>query len=405
MATAEIIAIGSELLTPFRSDTNSLYLTRSLEEHGVRLIAKGIVGDEIEQIVFAFRTAFQRADIIICSGGLGPTIDDLTREGLSTFLSIPLEFHQDILNTIEERFRRFRRKMPDINRKQAMVPQGARVLPNHNGTAPGIFLEHSGKQIFLLPGPPFELEPMWEQYALPLLRKGSPYERKSFRIAMLPESQVDEMLKPVTDRLQDVQYTILAAPSEIEIHLFAPQTASDELISAAAEVRSILGKHLYADELEPLEAIVGRLLKQKNRKVAVAESCTGGFVCQRLTNIPGSSAYFDYGLITYSNEAKTTLLGIAAELIATHGAVSEPVARAMADQTRKLAKSDYGISITGIAGPDGGTQEKPVGTVFIGVSDENQTTVNEFRFIGTRQRIRFASSQGALNLLRLRLLD
>jgi competence/damage-inducible protein CinA-like protein len=405
MATAEIIAIGSELLTPFRSDTNSLYLTRSLEEHGVRLIAKGIVGDEIEQIVFAFRTAFQRADIIICSGGLGPTIDDLTREGLSTFLSIPLEFHQDILNTIEERFRRFRRKMPDINRKQAMVPKGARVLPNHNGTAPGIFLEHSGKQIFLLPGPPFELEPMWEQYALPLLRKGSPYERKSFRIAMLPESQVDEMLKPVTDRLQDVQYTILAAPSEIEIHLFAPQTASDELISAAAEVRSILGKHLYADELEPLEAIVGRLLKQKNRKVAVAESCTGGFVCQRLTNIPGSSAYFDYGLITYSNEAKTTLLGIAAELIATHGAVSEPVARAMADQTRNLAKSDYGISITGIAGPDGGTQEKPVGTVFIGVSDENQTTVNEFRFIGTRQRIRFASSQGALNLLRLRLLD
>jgi nicotinamide-nucleotide amidase len=405
MNTAEIIAIGSELLTPFRSDTNSLYLTRSLEEHGVKLIAKGIVGDDIDQIVFAFRTAFERADIIICSGGLGPTIDDLTREGLCKFLSIPLEFHQDILDSIEERFRRFRRRMPDINRKQAMVPQGARALPNHNGTAPGIFLEHSAKQVFLLPGPPFELEPMWEQSALPLLRKGSPYERKSFRIAMLPESQVDEMLKPVTDHLRDVQYTILAAPSEIEIHLFAAQSASDELISAAAEVRSILGKHLYADELEPLEAVVARLLKQKQRKVAVAESCTGGFLCQRLTNIPGSSGYFDYGLITYSNEAKTTLLGIAAELIATHGAVSEPVARAMADQTRKLANADYGISITGIAGPDGGTAEKPVGMVFIGVSDENQTTVNEFRFIGNRPRIRFASSQAALNLLRLRLLD
>ena len=404
MIAAEIIAIGSELLTPFRSDTNSLFLTRSLEEHGVKLIAKGIVGDDIDHIVFAFRTAFERAEIIICSGGLGPTIDDLTREGLSKFLSIPLEFHPDILDSIEERFRRFRRKMPDINRKQAMVPQGGRPLPNHNGTAPGIFLEHSGKQIFLLPGPPFELEPMWQQYALPLLRKGSPLERKSFRIAMLPESQVDEMLKPVTDHLREVQYTILAAPSEIEIHLFAPQSAADELISAAAEVRAILGKHLYADELQPLEEIIGRLLKQTNRKVAVAESCTGGFVCQRLTNIPGSSAYFDYGLITYSNEAKTTLLGIAAELIATHGAVSEPVARAMADQVRKLAKADYGISITGIAGPDGGTPEKPVGTVFIGVSDETQTTVNEFRFIGNRQRIRFASSQGALNLLRLRLL-
>ena len=295
--------------------------------------------------------------------------------------------------------------MPDINRKQAMVPQGASILPNHNGTAPGIFLEHSGKQVFLLPGPPFELEPMWEKYALPLLRKGPPYERKSFRIAMLPESQVDEMLKPVSDHLHDVQYTILAAPSEIEIHLFAPQSAADELISAAAEVRSILGKHLYADELEPLEAVVGRLLKEKNRKVAVAESCTGGFICQRLTNIPGSSSYFDYGLITYSNEAKTTLLGIAAELIATQGAVSEPVARAMADQVRKLAKADYGISITGIAGPDGGTPEKPVGTVFVGLSDEQQTTVNEYRFIGNRPRIRFASSQAALNLLRLRLLE
>jgi nicotinamide-nucleotide amidase len=405
MITAEIIAIGSELLTPFRSDTNSLYLTRSLENHGVKLVAKGIVGDGIDQIVFAFHTSFQRADIIICTGGLGPTIDDLTREGLSKFLSLPLEFHQDILNSIEERFRKFRRKMPDINRKQAMVPQGAIVLPNHNGTAPGIFLENSGKQIFLLPGPPAELEPMWEQYAIPLLRKGSPYERKSFRIAMLPESQVDEMLKPVTAGLRDVQYTILAAPSEIEVHLFAPQTASDELVSAAAEVRSIMGKHLFADELEPLEATVSRLLKQKNRKVAVAESCTGGFVCERLTNIPGSSGYFDYGLVTYSNEAKTTLLGIAAELIAAHGAVSEPVARAMADQVRKLAKADYGISVTGIAGPDGGTPEKPVGTVFVGVSDEQNSTVNEYRFIGNRPRIRFASSQAALNLLRLRLLE
>jgi len=405
MITAEIIAIGSELLTPFRSDTNSLYLTRSLEEHGVKLIAKGIVGDDIDQIVFTFRKAFERADIILCSGGLGPTIDDVTRESLCKFLAIPMRLHQEILDAIVERFRKFGRKMPDINRKQAMVPEGATVLPNHNGTAPGIFLEHPGKQVFLLPGPPFELEPMWEKYALPLLRTGLPYQRLSFRIAMLPESQVDEMLKPVTDRLHDVQYTILAAPSEIEVHLFASDSAADELISAAAEVRAIMGKHIYADELEPIEAVVARLLKGKNRKVAVSESCTGGFVSQRLTNIPGSSAYFDYGLITYSNEAKTTLLGISAELIATHGAVSEPVARAMAEQTRKLATADYGISVTGIAGPDGGSPEKPVGTVFIGLADPEQTTVKEYRFIGNRARIRFASTQAALNLLRLKLLE
>jgi nicotinamide-nucleotide amidase len=405
MIRAEIIAIGSELLTPFRSDTNSLFLTRSLEEHGVRLIAKGIVGDDIAEIEFTFRKAFERAEVILCSGGLGPTVDDLTREALCKFLGIPLEFHQDILDGIAERFRRFRRKMPEINRKQAMVPKGAQVLQNHNGTAPGIFLEHSDKQIFLLPGPPFELEPMWEKYGVPLLRKGNPYQRKIFRIAMLPESQVDEMLKPVTDKLRDVQYTILAAPSEIEVHLFAPENSNDELISTAAEVRAIMGKHIYADELEPLEAVVGRLLKQKNRRVAIAESCTGGFVSERLTNISGSSNYFDYGFVTYSNDAKTKMLGVSADLIAVHGAVSEPVARAMAEQARKVANADYGISVTGIAGPDGGTEEKPVGTVFVGLSDSQTTSVNEYRFIGTRLRIRFASTQAALNLLRLKLLE
>jgi nicotinamide-nucleotide amidase len=404
MIRAEIIAIGSELLSPFRSDTNSLYLTRSLEEQGIRVVAKTIVGDELDSLVFAFGTAFQRSDVILCSGGLGPTIDDLTRDALCAFLQIPMHLDPEILAGIAERFRKFGREMPDSNRKQAMVPEGAISLPNHHGSAPGVYLEASGKQIFLLPGPPFELEPMWEKYGLPLLRKERPYQRKVFRIGMLPESQVDEMLKPVTSTLRDVQYKILAAPSEIEVHFLAPENAADELTSASAEVRAILGHWIYADDLDRMEAVVGRLLKQRGRRVAVAESCTGGLLAERITNIAGSSEYFDCGIVTYSNDAKTKLLKVPDDLLRSFGAVSEQVAKSMAEGVRKVSKADYGLSITGIAGPDGGTAEKPVGLVFIGLSDEKETFAKEYRFIGSRTRIRFSSSQAALNMLRLKLL-
>jgi nicotinamide-nucleotide amidase len=405
MLNAEIIAIGSELLSPFRSDTNSLYLTRSLEEHGIRVIAKTIVGDDIDHITRALRNAFDRADLILCSGGLGPTVDDLTRDSLCAFLKIPMNQDPELAKAVEERFRKFGRKMPESNLKQAMLPQGAIPLTNHHGSAPGIFLETAGKQIFLLPGPPVELQPMWENFALPFLRKGTPYQRKIFRIAMLPESEVDEMLRPVTKGLQDVRYTILAAPSEIEVHLLAVETASDELISAAAEVRSIMGKWIYAEDLETMEAVVGRLLRQKGRKVAVAESCTGGLLAERLTNISGSSSYFDYGLVTYSNEAKVKLLDVPESTVKTHGAVSEQVAKEMAANIRRLARADYGISITGIAGPEGGSEEKPVGLVYIGLTDAQATIVKEYRFIGSRARIRFSTTQAALNLLRLKLLE
>ena len=278
MITAEIIAIGSELLTPFRADTNSLYLTRSLEERGVRVIAKSIIGDDHNHLVNAFRNAFERADVILCSGGLGPTVDDLTREALVAFLQIPLRLNTEIVGWIEARFAKRGVKMPEINRKQAMVPEGATVLPNHNGTAPGLFLEAKAKQVFLLPGPPFELEPMWQRYALPLLRGGQPFQRKIFRIAMLPESQVDEMLQPVSSGLQEVQYTILASPSEIEVHLLASDSAATELVSACAEVRAIMGNKIYAEDLISLEEVVGSLLKNARKKVAVAESCTGGLL-------------------------------------------------------------------------------------------------------------------------------
>jgi len=403
--TAEIIAIGSELLTPFRADTNSLYLTRTLEEHGIRVIAKSIIGDEHEHLVNAFRVAFERADVILSSGGLGPTVDDLTREALVAFLQIPLHLNKDILEWIEARFAKRGLKMPDINRKQAMVPEGARVLPNHNGTAPGLFLEAKGKQVFLLPGPPFELEPMWERYGLPLLRTEQPFQRKIFRIAMLPESLVDEMLQPVSSSLKDVRYTILASPTEIEVHLLAPDSAATELVSACAEVRAIMGNKIYAEDFVSLEEVVGRLLKEAQKKVAVAESCTGGLLAQRFTEVPGSSVYFDRGIVVYSNRAKTELLDVPPDLIEAHGAVSEQVARAMAEGIRDRAIVDFGISITGIAGPDGGSAEKPVGTVFVGLTDSKESTVKQYNFPGNRSRVRFSTTQAALNLLRLKLLE
>jgi len=403
--TAEIIAIGSELLTPFRTDTNSLYLTRTLEERGIRVIAKSIVGDDHEHLVDAFRIAFARADVILCSGGLGPTVDDLTREALVAFLEIPLRLNPEILEWIEARFAKRGMKMPEINRKQAMVPEGATVLPNHNGTAPGLFLEARGKQIFLLPGPPFELEPMWERSSLRLLRSEQPFQRKIFRIAMLPESQVDEMLQSVSSSLKEVQYTILASPSEIEVHLLAPDSAATELVSACAEVRAIMGNKIYAEDLITLEQVVGRLMKEAQKKVAVAESCTGGLLAQRFTEISGSSTYFERGVVVYSNRAKTELLGVPGELIEANGAVSEPVARAMAEGIRTRTGVDYGISITGVAGPEGGSAEKPVGTVFVGLADSKETAVKQYSFPGNRSRVRFSSSQAALNLLRLKLLE
>jgi nicotinamide-nucleotide amidase len=405
MIFAEILAIGSEMLTPFRLDTNSLYLTRTLEERGVAVIAKMIVGDVQDRIIEALDLASRRSNVIICSGGLGPTIDDITKEAAASFLGLPLELRPDVLVTIEERFRRRGLRMPEGNRRQAMIPAGGTVLPNPNGSAPGVYLESKGRQFFLLPGPPFELEAMWEQYGLPLVGKDRPLQRLVLRVAMLPESKVDEMLGPVTGRLRATGYTILASPGEIEIHFLAPEDSAQELASAAEETRKLLGHHVYAEGAQTLEEVVGRMLRESGKKIAVAESCTGGLLGSRITDVPGSSTYFERGVVAYSNRAKVELLSVPEETIRRSGAVSEPVARAMAEGIRRLARVDVGIAITGIAGPDGGTAEKPVGTVFVGLAVEgNETVVERFSFPGGRNRIKFFSSQAALNMLRLRML-
>jgi nicotinamide-nucleotide amidase len=405
MKRVEIIAVGSEMLTPFRADTNSLYLTRTLEEYGYAVTAKTIIGDDLQGIADTFDHAFARADVVIATGGLGPTVDDLTRDALAAFLKVPLRLDQEVMDRIAARFAKRGIRMPEVNRKQAMIPEGGVVLPNHNGTAPGIYLKAHGKDIFLLPGPPFELEPMWERYGLPLLPRESSLLRKSFRVAMLPESQVDEMLAPVHKHLKSVQYTILAAPAQIEIHLTTPESSLQELEMAAAQVREILGTSIYSEQQQALEEIVGDLLKKRGKTVAVAESCTGGSLAQRFTNVPGSSVYFERGVVTYSNRSKTELLQVPAALIAEHGAVSEPVAAAMAEAVRRLAGVDYALSVTGIAGPDGGTADKPVGVVFIGLAFDGGCNVKRYHFPGNRERIRYASTQAALNMLRLKLIE
>ncbi|PWT93246.1 MAG: competence/damage-inducible protein A, partial [Acidobacteria bacterium] len=284
------------------------------------------------------------------------------------------------------------------------IPEGATILQNPNGSAPGIFLETQGKQVFLLPGPPHELEAMWDAVGLPLLKKEKPFQRQIFKIAMMAESKVDEVLQPVSQSLIDVSYTILANIYEIEIHLFAPEDAATELVSASAQVRAILGNRIYTEQLETLEEVVGRFLKKSGKTLATAESCTGGMLGHRITQVPGSSAYYNRGAIVYSNQAKTEMLKIPSSLIEQNGAVSEPVAKAMAEQIRNIAGTDFGIGITGIAGPDGGTPEKPVGTVYIALSDSTGTSVQKFQFPGKRDRIKFASTQAALDMLRLKLL-
>ena len=406
MLRAEIIAIGSELLTPFRIDTNSLYITRSLEENGIRLVAKTVSGDDETELAHAFSVAFSRADIVVCSGGLGPTVDDLTREALADFLDLALRLNEDLLENIRERFQSRGMKMPEANRKQAMVPEGGEILANPLGSAPGLYLEARGKQVFLLPGPPHELENMWKQQVLPRIRKGEPLERSVFKVAMLGESRVDEMLRDVSGRLQQTQYTILAAAADIEIHLTAQSSARKERLEAATEIRRILGRHVYAEELCRLEDVVGRLMRDSGKKLSLAESCSGGLTAHRITDVPGSSQYFERGVVVYSNEAKTELLGVPAELIEKNGAVSAPTAIAMAEGIRRTARTDFGIGITGIAGPDGGTPEKPVGTVFVSLAQDGcDPQVERYNFPGERTRVKFMSSQAALNLLRLRLVE
>jgi nicotinamide-nucleotide amidase len=410
MLNAEIIAIGSELLTPYRLDTNSLWLTERLNSIGIEVKLKTIVGDDEARLEEAIREAMQRVEIIISTGGLGPTEDDITKKVFARVLRRRLVLHENLLAALRERFARRNLKMPEINSRQALIPEGAMVLENKRGTAPGILLSEKNCTFVLLPGPPREMKPMFDESVMPILRQRvgeTVIVRRSLSIFGLTESGVDELVAPIYRQYTNPTTTILANEGQIELHLTArarnEQEAGKLLEELAGQLEEVLGEHIFSTRGESLEEVVGELLKLKGYTLATAESCTGGLLAAALTNVAGSSRYFLQGVVAYSNEAKVNLLGVPNKLLQEHGAVSPEVAEAMAIGIRRRARSTIGVGITGIAGPAGGSETKPVGLVYIGLADEVQSSSRKFLFPGDRQLIRNLSVKAALDLLRRRI--
>ena len=412
---AEIIAVGSELLTPYRMDTNSLYLTEQLNLLGVDVLFKSIVGDDLRRIVAAAQHALFRSDIVIFSGGLGPTEDDLTREALSEALGVTLHRDPELVRALEERFAARGWKMSANNAKQADIIEGASVLPNSNGTAPGQWLagQFDGREhiIILLPGPPHEMKALFEGEVRERLRAKVPPAHlfvRTLKVAMLGESAVDARVSPIYKRYPEVETTILAGAGEIELH-FKTRAATLEAAQARADevaglVEDELDDAVYSRNGESLEQIVGYWLQMRNATLAVAESCTGGLLAERITSVAGSSRYFLGGAVVYSNQLKTELAGVPQEMIQRHGAVSREVAAALAEGIRYRCESTLGAGITGVAGPGGGTPEKPVGLVFHAIASGSGTEVVQRNYPGDRKRIRRFASTLALDMVRRKLM-
>lgn len=415
---AAILAVGSELLGTDRLDTNSLKLTGVLERYGVELRRKGVVGDSVEEMADELHTLLARHDLVLVTGGLGPTADDVTREAVARALGRGLALNEEVLAAIERRFREHGRVMPAVNRKQAEAIEGAVLIPNARGTAPGMRIEGQGSTLFLFPGVPFELEGMIESDLVPWLAERSAAagnvgrETSTIKIACLPESVVEERVRPAYDEFGREWITILASPGEIRLRSTAegPEPERRRRLEAmTARLRELAGDAVYAfREEDTLESVVGELLRKAGATLAtlaVAESCTGGLLAERITRVAGSSDYFLGGAVTYTNELKIQILGVPPEMLAEHGAVSEPVARAMAEGVRRVFHSDWGAGITGVAGPGGGSEAKPVGTVHIAVAGpDGRLEHRKVRFPGDRERVRAQSAQLALDLLRRMLL-
>jgi competence/damage-inducible protein CinA-like protein len=408
---AEIIAVGSEMLTPDKIDTNSLFLTEELNKLGIEIVRKTVVGDDRALLLEAFRDALNRVPLTIASGGLGPTEDDLTRETVAELLGRRLVRNDSIVRAIEARFRSFGRVMPDTNVRQAMVPEGAEPLDNPRGTAPGLWLEDRDRTIALLPGPPRELKPMFHEQVLPRLQRRVSQVRmyhRELRVTGLGESHVDSLAGPIYTRYPEVQTTVLASPGEVQIHLrvwTADSAHADALfVDIERGLDLALTDRIFSRDSSPLEEVVAQELLKQNATIASAESCTGGLFAERLTTIAGSSAYFLGGVVCYSNEMKTAWADVPPEVIATKGAVSTEVAIALADGIRRRVGSTLGVGITGIAGPGGGSEEKPVGTVHIALASATGLRDRALRFPGDREMIRMQASQAALDMVRVHFL-
>lgn len=407
LPNAEIVAVGSELLTPSKTDTNSLWLTDQLNLLGVEVVMKSIVGDDRERLSNCIRTAALRSQIVIITGGLGPTEDDVTRDAVAAALDRGQTFQQELLDVIAERFRKFRRSMAENNRRQAYLIDGAEALPNDRGTAPGQWLSTPGCALMLLPGPPRELTAMFETQCLPRLRRilpGTVIRTRFYRVAGMGESDLDQLIAPVYTLYANPATTILAAPGDIQVHLRARCETSAEaealLEESGSQIEALLGDRIYSRNGETLEQVVGSLLGARSETLAVAESLTGGLLGERLTSVAGSSRYFLGGFLTYTDEAKTALLGVDPELLARNGAVSEFTAQAMAAGARARLGTDWGLSVTGYAGPGGGEKSHPVGTVFMALAGKNGCVTNHTFLPGDRSRIRNMTSTWALDGLR-----
>jgi competence/damage-inducible protein CinA-like protein len=399
--TASIIAVGSEMLGPTRLDTNSLKITSILESFGVPLVRKSIVSDSLRELADEIAFSLAHSDILITSGGLGPTEDDLTREALAAALGLELEVDQSIIDKLVKRFAARGWKMPEVNKKQANVFRGQTTLENERGTAPGFHLEVGGKHIWVFPGVPGELEWMLRTYFEPWLEQvsgGRTRHRRVLKVAGLGESAVEEKLKPYYDAHRDEPLTILASPGAVELHFIFD--SKETIAERERELLDIFGVRVFGFDDDTLESVIGRLLTERHETVSTAESCTGGLLAQRITDISGSSAYFMSGVITYTAAAKIELAGVDPEIIKANGEVSEPVAVALARGIRERFGTTYGVGITGIAGPTGGTPEKPVGMVHIAVASADRVQHRKLFWPGTRQHVRWFSTQSALDLLR-----
>jgi nicotinamide-nucleotide amidase len=413
--TAEIIAIGSELLTPFRQDTNSLFLTERLNQLGVDVVFKTIVGDNLPQLTQTAKLAVSRSDIVLFIGGLGPTEDDLTREAVAAALELRLQRDPEILTRIEQRFAARNFKMTPNNAKQADVIVGATVLPNANGTAPGQWIsgKYEGREkfILLLPGPPHELKALFDQQCMERLRAKLPLQfiaTRELKITGLGESHVDARVAPIYKQFTDIETTILAGAGEVQLHLKTRgkslEVAQQRVDELAEKIEEELGDLVFSDNGDSMEQIVGYFLQMRGATLAVAESCTAGLIAERITSVSGSSRYFLGGAVVYSNELKTLFAGVSPDLIQKHGAVSREVAAALAEGIRKKCGATFGVGVTGVAGPTGGTPEKPVGLVFHGLASDAGIEVVERNFPGDRKRVRWFASQQALDMVRRKLM-
>jgi nicotinamide-nucleotide amidase len=408
---AWIIAIGSEMLTPFRNDTNSIYITEKLNNLGIEVRGKTIVGDNHVELGNELRHVLGLVDAVFLTGGLGPTEDDLTREVIARVLETPLVEDVKIVDQIRARFSSRGMRMPEVNRCQALIPKGATLLPNPRGTAAGLWIHWRDKVLVALPGPPRELEPMFDESLQDRLRKLTrdvSLSRRVLRITGLAESQVEELTQPIYSRWQNkkppIATSILAAFGRIEIHLSvraATETEGLALLDQAVEdLAQPLGSSLYSSDGRALEQVVGDLLCARKWKIAVAESCTGGLISSRLTDVSGSSAYFEMGVVAYGNDTKIKHLGVPKLVLNEHGAVSESIAAAMASGVRSNAGTELGIGVTGVAGPSGGTQQKPVGTVVFAVETSDRQQIKTMRFYGGRELVNYQASQFALDMVR-----